>query len=169
MAIFSDACPRIKVYASAHQTLTLHGSSAGGKYMQYNTVAYNNGPSGFYNWNGATGYAGKNYSIQCGQYGQYEIVTSILCNRTTTGGYIHAYAISFNSSGTAIDSALINHERYAGPGASGWAHMVETCTLLVEANGIVQTYWYMNNANTVSTYLSHLGVNYCYMQLTHLA
>ena len=39
MAIFSDACPRIKVYASAHQTLTLHGSGAGAKYMQYNTVA----------------------------------------------------------------------------------------------------------------------------------
>jgi len=169
MPIFSDNAPRIKVYASAHQTLTLHGSSAGNKYMQYNTSGFNNAPSGFYNFNGATGYASKPYSIQCQQNGQYEVVTSVLCNRTTTGGYLHCYAQAFNSSGTSVDSVLVNHERYAGPGASGWAHMVETCILSVPANGIVTTYWYMNNANTISTYISHLGQSYCFMQLTHLA
>ena len=137
--------------------------------MQYNLSAMNNAPSGFYSFNGATGYASKPYSIQCSQNGQYEVVTSVLCNRTTTAGYLHAYAIAFNSSGTAVDSTLINHERYAGPGSAGWAHMVETCTLSVPANGIVQSYWYMNNSATISTYISHLGVSYCFMQLTHIA
>ena len=57
MPIFSDNAPRIKVYANSHQTLSIHGTSAGNKQMQYDNVLYNNGPTGFYSWNGATGYA----------------------------------------------------------------------------------------------------------------
>ena len=168
MPIFSDNAPRIKVYANAHQTLTLHGSGAGNKIMQYDTTEFNNGPSGFYNWNGATGYASKSYSIQCQQNGQYLIETSILANRTTTSGYIHCYIYSYNSSGSAVQSTIANHDRDAGPGQAGWAHKVERAILSVPASGIIQTYWYMY-ANTCSTYISHLGSGYCWMQVTHIS
>ena len=167
MPIFSDNAPRIKVYASSHQTLTLHGSSAGNKIMQYNTTEFNNGPSGFYSYNGATGYASKSYSIQCGQNGQYHIETSILCNRTTTSGYLHCYIFSYNSSGTTVQSTLANHDTDAGPGTAGWSQKQGTATLSVPTNGIVQATWYMY-ANTCSTYVSHSGESYCYLQLTHL-
>lgn len=167
MPIFSDNAPRIKWYSSVHQTLTLHGSSTGSKIMQYNTVEFNNGPSGFYNTNGATGYASKSYSIQCQQNGQYLIQSSILCNRTTTSGYLHCYITSYNSSGSVVQSLLANHDRSAGPGQSGWSHKVESAILSVPANGIIQTYWHMY-ANTCSTYISHSGSNYCYIQVTHI-
>ena len=83
MPIFSDNAPRIKVYASSHQTLTVHGSSAGTKIMQYNSTLFNNGPTGFYNYNSSSGYGSSTnrpYSIQVGQNGQYHIEASILCN-----------------------------------------------------------------------------------------
>jgi len=168
MPIFSDNAPRIKVYANSHQTLTLLGSSAGNKIMQYDNTEFNNGPGGFYSFNGATGYASKPYSIQVGQNGQYLIETSILCNRTTTSGYLHSYIYSYNSSGTTVQSALSNHDNDAGPGQSGWSHKKGSQILSVPANGIVQTFWYMY-ANTCSTYISHQGSSYCWMQVTHIS
>ena len=168
MPIFSDNAPRIKVYANSHQTLTLHGSGSGNKHMQYDNTEFNNGPSGFYNWNGATGYASKAYTIQVGQNGQYLIETSILANRTTTSGYIHCYITTYDSSGNTVQSSLANHDRSAGPGAAGWAHKVERQILSAPANGVIQSYWYMY-ANTCDTYISHQGSSYCWMQVTHVS
>jgi len=168
MPIFSDNAPRIKVYANSHQTLSIHGSSAGNKQMQFDNVLYNNGPTGFYSWNGATGYASKPYSIQCSQGGQYHIETAILCNRTTTAGYLHCYIYTYNSSGATHQSTLANHDNDAGPGQAGWAHKHGYAKLAVPANGIVGAFWYMY-ANTCSTYISHQGSSYCYLEVTHIA
>ena len=168
MPIFSDNAPRIKVYANSHQTLSLLGSGAGNKQMQYSNVEFNNGPSAFYNWNGASGYASKPYSIKCSQNGQYRIEAAILCNRTTTAGYLHCYMYSWDSSGATVQSTLANHDSDAGPGESGWSHKHGTATLSVPANGIVGVFWYMY-ANTCSTYISHLGSSYCYLEVTHIS
>ena len=168
MPIFSDNAPRIKVYANSHQTLSIHGTSAGNKQMQYDNVLYNNGPTGFYSWNGATGYASKPYSIQCSHGGQYRIETAILCNRTTTAGYLHCYMYTWTSAGATHDSVLANHDADAGPGQSGWAHKHGTAILSVPANGIVGAFWYMY-ANTCSTYVSHQGSGYCYLEVTHIS
>ena len=168
MPIFSDNAPRIKVYANSHQTLGVHGSGAGNKTMQYSNVEYNNGPTGFYSWNGAIGYASKGYSIQCSHGGQYHIETAILCNRTTTSGYLHCYIYSWNSSGGTHQSTLANHDSDAGPGNSGWSHKHGTATLEVPDSGIVGAFWYMY-ANTCSTYISHLGSSYCYLEVTHIS
>ena len=170
MPIFSDNAPRIKVYASSHQTLSLHGSDSGSRIMQYNSTEFNNGPSGFYNWNGASGYGtstNRPYSIQVGQNGQYHIEAAILANRTTTSGYLHCYIYSYNSAGTAVQSTLANHGQDAGPGQAGWAHYHGSAILSVPANGIVQAYWYVY-ASTCSTYISHSGASYVYLQVTHL-
>ena len=171
MPIFSDNAPRIKVYASSHQTLTLHGSDTGNRIMQYNSTEFNNGPSGFYGFNGATGYGtstARAYSIQCGQNGQYLIDGSILANRTTTSGYIHCYITTANSTGATVQSILANHDYDAGPQHSGWRHHRHHAVLSVPANGIVYITWYVY-ANTCSTYISHSGSSYCYMQVTHIS
>ena len=170
MPIFSDNAPRIKEYASSHQTLTVHGSSAGTKIMQYNSTLFNNGPTGFYNYNSSSGYGtstNRPYSIQVGQNGQYHIEASFLCNRTTTSGYLHCYIFSYNSEGTTQFSVLANHDNDAGPGQAGWSHKKASTILSVPTNGIVQATWYMY-ANTCSTYISHSGESYCYLQVTHL-
>ena len=169
MPIFSDNAPRIRVYASSHQTLTVHGNSTGSKVMQYNSVAFNNGPTGFYNWNGATGYASKPYSIQCGQNGQYLVRGGCLQNRTTTATYIHMYGNSWDSSGNSVDSKLVSHDYDAGPGSAGWRQATHEAVFSVPANGIVQINWYLNTTAAVSTYLSHGGDSYCFFELIHLS
>tara|TARA_Y100000401_G_C8252169_1_gene188752 strand:+ start:174 stop:680 length:507 start_codon:yes stop_codon:yes gene_type:complete len=168
MPIFSDNAPRIKWYASSHQTLTVHGSGAGNKVMQYNTVEFNNGPANHFNTNGATGYASKPYSIQVAQNGQYLIEGSILANRTTTSGYIHCYIYTYDSSGNSVQTILANHDYDAGPQHAGWRHHRHHAIMSVPASGIVQINWYVY-ANVCSTYISHSGASYCYLQVTHVS
>ena len=75
---------------------------------------------------------------------------------------------TFDSSGNSVQTILANHDRDAGPGQSGWSHKKEHAILSVPTNGIVQVNWYMY-VNTCSTYISHSGSSYCYLQVTHIS
>ena len=165
MPIYSDNAPRMKIYASSHQTLTLHGSGSGNKVMQYNSVAFNNAPSGHFNYGT---YNGHTYSLYAAQNGQYLIESSILSDRTTNGGYIHTYMTSYDSSGTQVMSDLVNHGLDAGAPATGWRHKVDSWVCSIPAGGHVQIKYYMY-ANVCTTYMSHSGASYCWAQITHLS